>query len=189
MVSGLYPMPHDSSHTLTASFFTLNFNTILRVPVPHILRLTFCMKSSLLRVCDSVNVSVPCRLWQQQQIALVLLPVGYRGMLNVAPTASTEQLNPDPGKWMLTFFSHLYCASCYYQRFVLPTDAQDNCFQRSIKIYMTPLNTELNPIYHLLTLLEPHYILHVSRIRVTIKIASACFGVITIIRERTAGAC
>ena len=98
MVSGLYPMPHDSSHTLATSFFTLNINTILRVPVPHILRLTFCMKSSLLRVCDSVNVSVPCRLRQQQQIALVLLPVGYRGMLNVVPTASTEQLSPNPGK-------------------------------------------------------------------------------------------
>ena len=60
------------------------------------------------------------------------------------------------------FFSHLllphlYRASCYYQRFLLPTDAQENCFKRSIKIY--------------------------------IKTAATCFGVITIIRERTVWTC
>ena len=32
--------------------------------------------------------------------------------------------------------------------------------------YFNPLNAELNPICHLLALLEAHYILHVSRIRV-----------------------
>jgi len=32
--------------------------------------------------------------------------------------------------------------------------------------FLNPLNAELNPICHLLTLLEAHYILHVSRIRV-----------------------
>jgi len=31
---------------------------------------------------------------------------------------------------------------------------------------INPLNTELNPICHLLVLLEAHHILHVSRIRV-----------------------
>jgi len=31
---------------------------------------------------------------------------------------------------------------------------------------LNPLNTELNPICHLLALLEAHHILHVSRIRV-----------------------
>jgi hypothetical protein len=31
---------------------------------------------------------------------------------------------------------------------------------------INPLNTELNPIYHLLALLEAHHILHVGRIRV-----------------------
>jgi len=31
---------------------------------------------------------------------------------------------------------------------------------------LNPLNTELNPICHLLTLLEAHHILHISRIRV-----------------------
>jgi len=43
------------------------------------------------------------------------------------------------------------------QKFLLPTDTQENCFKRSIKIY--------------------------------IKTAPACFGVITIIRERTIWAC
>jgi len=32
--------------------------------------------------------------------------------------------------------------------------------------YFNPLNTELNPICHLLALLGAHHILHVSRIRV-----------------------
>ena len=31
---------------------------------------------------------------------------------------------------------------------------------------INPLNAELNPIYHLLALLEAHHILHVNRIRV-----------------------
>jgi len=34
------------------------------------------------------------------------------------------------------------------------------------KTYINPLNAELNPIYHLLALLEARHILHVSRIRV-----------------------
>jgi hypothetical protein len=33
---------------------------------------------------------------------------------------------------------------------------------------LNPLNTELNPICHLLALLGAHHILHVSRIRVNI---------------------
>jgi len=43
----------------------------------------------------------------------------------------------------------------YYQSVLLPTDAQENCCKRSIKIY------------------------------IKIAIAPKCFGVITIIRERT----
>jgi len=43
--------------------------------------------------------------------------------------------------------------------FLLPTDARENCFQRRIKIY------------------------------IKIKIAPTCFGVITIMRERTVWAC
>jgi len=33
---------------------------------------------------------------------------------------------------------------------------------------LNPLNTELNPICHLVALLEAHHILHVSRIRVNV---------------------
>jgi hypothetical protein len=33
-------------------------------------------------------------------------------------------------------------------------------------MYFNPLNAELNPICHLLALLEAHHILHISRIRV-----------------------
>jgi hypothetical protein len=36
-----------------------------------------------------------------------------------------------------------------------------DCYQ-----FINPLNTELNPIYHLLALLGAHPLLHVSRIRV-----------------------
>ena len=39
---------------------------------------------------------------------------------------------------------------------------------------LNPLNTELNPICHLLALLEPHHILHVSRIRVTSHFMQFC---------------
>jgi len=35
-----------------------------------------------------------------------------------------------------------------------------------IMVPLNPLNAELNPIFHLLTLLGAHHILHVSRIRV-----------------------
>jgi len=36
-----------------------------------------------------------------------------------------------------------------------------------------PLNAELNPICHLLTLLEAHHILHVSRVRVKLHLLMA----------------
>ena len=48
---------------------------------------------------------------------------------------------------------------CTYKSFLLPTDAQENCFQRSVKTY------------------------------IKITIAPACFGVITIIRESTMWLC
>jgi len=38
------------------------------------------------------------------------------------------------------------------------------------KCRLNPLNTELNPICHLLTLLGAHHILHVSRVRVKDKL-------------------
>jgi hypothetical protein len=39
-----------------------------------------------------------------------------------------------------------------------------------------PLNAELNPISHLLALLEAHHILHVSRIRVNTNLSSNCWA-------------
>ena len=58
-------------------------------------------------------------------------------------------------KFLICFkhnFSFLYRASCFHRRFfLLPTDAQENCFQRSTKIC------------------------------ITITAAATCFGVITII--------
>jgi hypothetical protein len=41
---------------------------------------------------------------------------------------------------------------------------------RSEKPQFNPLNAELNPICHLLALLEAHHILHVSRIRVKLAL-------------------
>ena len=43
------------------------------------------------------------------------------------------------------FFSHLYGASCCYQSFLLPTDAQENYLYKSIKIYI--LNTHWGGSY------------------------------------------
>ena len=66
--------------------------------------------------------------------------------------------NFEPNKYFPTTtigFSHLGRASCCYQSFLLPTDAQENRFQRSIKIY------------------------------IKITIAPTTFRVIIIIRERT----
>ena len=45
---------------------------------------------------------------------------------------------------------------------------------KALNTEINPLNAELNPIYHLLALLETHHILHVSRIRVN----AACVAVI-----------
>jgi len=48
---------------------------------------------------------------------------------------------------------------------------------KDTKIMLNPLNAELNPICHLLTLLGAHHIFHVSGLRV-----KHCFGSSTIIR-------
>ena len=59
-------------------------------------------------------------------------------------------------------FPHTYHASWYYEGFFyLPTDAQVNCLKNNFKIY----------------------------IKIDIKTAPTCFGVITIIRERIIRAC
>jgi hypothetical protein len=52
---------------------------------------------------------------------------------------------------MLVKFSHLYRASWYYQSFIYsPADTLVSCLKNNIKIYIkiyiNPLNTELNPI-------------------------------------------
>jgi len=39
-------------------------------------------------------------------------------------------------------------------------------------MWFNPLNTELNPICHLLALIGAHHILHVSRIRVKVNLLS-----------------
>jgi len=39
----------------------------------------------------------------------------------------------------------------------------------AVMILLNPLNAELNPICHLLALLEAHHILHISRIRVNTR--------------------
>jgi hypothetical protein len=41
-----------------------------------------------------------------------------------------------------------------------------NCTHKEMNGTLNPLNTELNPICHLLALLGAHHILHVTRIRV-----------------------
>jgi len=40
------------------------------------------------------------------------------------------------------------------------------CNTQTLMPVINPLNAKLNPIYHLLALLEAHHILHISRIRV-----------------------
>jgi hypothetical protein len=46
---------------------------------------------------------------------------------------------------------------------------------------INPLNTELNPICHLLALLEAHHILYVSRIRV--KLSNFCKQLYNVVAE------
>jgi len=46
---------------------------------------------------------------------------------------------------------------------------QKNFIEIYCSVSFNPLNAKLNPIGHLLALLEAHHILHVSRIRVNAK--------------------
>jgi hypothetical protein len=50
----------------------------------------------------------------------------------------------------------------------LPCRAEE--FQAMSRMKINPLNVKLNPICHLLALLEAHHILHVSRIRVKVAV-------------------
>ena len=45
-----------------------------------------------------------------------------------------------------------------------------------LEFRINPLNAELIPICHVLALLEPHHILHVSRIRVKLSVCSSYFS-------------
>ena len=42
------------------------------------------------------------------------------------------------------------------------------CGVTAVAQWLTPKNSELNPICHMLALVEAHHILHVSRIRVKV---------------------
>jgi hypothetical protein len=55
--------------------------------------------------------------------------------------------------------------SCVYS-VILPHALLSRIFTSTITSLIDPLNTELNLICHLLTLLGAHHILHVSRIRI-----------------------
>jgi hypothetical protein len=55
------------------------------------------------------------------------------------------------------------------QRGGLSTKANTESAKFDGKHQINPLNTELNPICHLLALLGAHHILHISRIRVKTK--------------------
>ena len=46
----------------------------------------------------------------------------------------------------------------------IATHIPDHCYGNLKSL--NPLNAELNPVFHLLVLLEAHHILHVSRLRV-----------------------
>jgi len=50
----------------------------------------------------------------------------------------------------------------------VPCTEVANALANSVVAVFNPLNTELNPICHLLALLGTHHILHISRIRVNI---------------------
>jgi len=62
--------------------------------------------------------------------------------------------------------------SLLYKPFIL-------LFKRGKFYKINPLKTELNPICHLLALLEAHHILHVSRVRV--KVGSFCYMLLLVI--------
>jgi hypothetical protein len=52
-----------------------------------------------------------------------------------------------------------------------------------VKRWVNPLNTELNPICHLLALLEAHHILHITRIRVNVVFPGMCHLVVLYVSE------
>ena len=60
------------------------------------------------------------------------------------------------------------------------------------RIFLNPLNAELNPICYLLALLGAHHFLHVSRIRVkslTLRLLMSYMQGVTGGRDKTSGEC
>ena len=55
---------------------------------------------------------------------------------------------------------------------------------RPIRIYINPLNAELNPIRHLLALVGAHHIVHVSGIRVKKETAELAKEETSVVEER-----
>ena len=73
----------------------------------------------------------PKVLWQKPVRVLVLFNI------NTIRTSLQKLLHRRSDKYWRKQFTHLYRAFCYYKSFfLLSTDAQENCFYRSIKIYI-----------------------------------------------------
>ena len=83
--------------------------------------------------------------------------------------------------------NHSIISATFFQRGLVLMDAQNHKHKIHLHTYfilsitslyynsycLNPLNTDLNPICHLLALLEAHHIFHISRIRVNICIHTA----------------
>ena len=57
----------------------------------------------------------------------------------------------------------MYCDACSGK---ISNKQQEHSYLQQIKLKFNPLNAELNPVRHLLALVEARHIVHVSRIRV-----------------------
>ena len=57
-------------------------------------------------------------------------------------------------------------AILHFYNFILVIDTTVQNNDKEISLHFNPLNAELNPLCHLLTLLGAHLIFHISRIRV-----------------------
>ena len=107
-----------------------------------------------------LDCSLPC----SQQPGTVCYPEPLRTLhipfskssSNVENCALLSCYAASSGNFVPTFRDNLSVASSGFQNIVR------NC-RSSL---LNPLNAELNPICHLLALLEAHHILHVSRVRV-----------------------
>jgi hypothetical protein len=129
-------------------------------------------------VCPCMNVSssqcVPVWMSLHPIVSLYDLPISFSVMWSLENFLTTGTGNEphrslmffslevtasllDPDIFLSTVFSNIRTLLFFTVVFYLPTDAQESCFKKSIKIY--------------------------------IKTAPTCFGLITIIRERIIRAC